>query len=97
MNEQSQLSQDALKSGEDETVWYSWGWNEHGQLGVGGVHDARDPAAVPTPDGYRATGVHAGAGFTLVSGWQEDTDCIKLIQVSHNSHPCLVLLVDLCI
>lgn len=81
MSEQSRPPQHTLDGSEDETVWYSWGWNEHGQLGVGGVCDACDPAAVPTPGGFRVTGVHAGAGFTLASGRQEDTECIKLIQV----------------
>lgn len=48
----------------------TWGWGEHGQLGLGSTDDQTGPKIVKLnhgpPDILRRTQVHCGSGFTFM-------------------------------
>lgn len=51
----------------------TWGWGEHGQLGLGDTNDHTAPQAVALArkfaHGHATPRVYCGSGFTFVLGW----------------------------
>ncbi|KAI0275176.1 regulator of chromosome condensation 1/beta-lactamase-inhibitor protein II [Gloeopeniophorella convolvens] len=60
-------SEHVLVLADGGAVW-GWGWNEHGNLGVGAQDDVRAPVRVPLPaDAGEPVGVWAGCGTSWVA------------------------------
>ncbi|KAJ7576973.1 regulator of chromosome condensation 1/beta-lactamase-inhibitor protein II [Mycena floridula] len=61
------LSRFSLNSSNETEVW-GWGWNEHGNLGIGSVDDALVPVKIwPTKQSQgTAIGIWAGAGTSWI-------------------------------
>lgn len=58
-----------LEDSEGQRKVYGWGWNEHGNLGLGeGVlEDVRRPAVLHIPEGSQIHSVHAGNGTSWIA------------------------------
>ncbi|KAL2904413.1 Ultraviolet-B receptor UVR8 [Bienertia sinuspersici] len=52
---------------------YSWGWGEHGQLGLGGINDHTVPQLVMAEDNSMISKVYCGSGFTFAL--RQSLDC----------------------